>query len=38
MQKVVKKSFMSVVACLMACMMFAMPVFFWMGQSRTRRY
>jgi len=27
MQKVVKKSFMSVVACLMACMMFAMPVF-----------
>ena len=27
MQKVVKKSSMSVVACLMACMMFAMPVF-----------
>lgn len=27
MQKVVKKSFMSVVACLMACMMFAVPVF-----------
>ena len=27
MEKVVKKSFMSVVACLMACMMFAMSVF-----------